>query len=119
MKKSVKTAGVVALSAVLACGALSALAGCGGSGNGGPKSDKDTLTVSIFCGAADAKTNQQICDDWAADYNKAHDTNIKVKLSNTENKKTYYDQLNDDWSTGSTAEIIYLAPRYLSLITIS
>lgn len=113
MKKSVKTAGIVALSAVLACGALGAFTGCGGNGKGSPQGGKDELTVSIYCGAADAKTNQQICDEWAKDYNKEHGTSIRVTLSNTENKRTYFELLNRAWSSGSTADIIYLAPRYV------
>lgn len=117
MKKSVKTAGIVALSAVLACGALGALAGCGGGGGGGgngkPLGDKNTLMVSIFCNASDATTNQKICDEWAAEYNKAHGTSIEVKLNNNTEKGDYFTQLNSEWSTDSTADIIYLSPKYL------
>lgn len=122
MKKSVKTAGIVALSAVLACGALGALAGCGGGnggggggrgGNGSPLGDKNTLTVSIFCNAADAKTNQKICDDWAAEYNQKNGTSIKVSLANNTDKGDYFEQLDKEWSTDATADIIYLSPKYV------
>lgn len=116
MKKGIKTAGIVALSAVLACGALGALAGCkkkNGGGNGTPIGDKDTLTVSIFCNAQDATTNQKICDQWAAEYNQKNGTAIKVRLTNNEDKGNYFEQLNKEWSTGTTADIIYLAPKYV------
>ena len=73
MRKGTKTAGIIALSAVLACGALGALAGCGGgSGGGKPKGDKNTLTVSIFCSAADKRTNEAICNQWATEYKAKH-----------------------------------------------
>lgn len=124
MKKGLKTAGIMALSAVLACGALGALAGCGGGGGGGggatgnPTGDADTLTVSIFCNAADATTNQAICDAWAAEYSAAHSAElggkkIKVSLSNNPDKTNYFEDLKRLWSTGTTADIIYLAPRYV------
>ncbi len=123
MKKGLKTAGIIALSAVLACGAIGALAGCGGGGGGGgatgnPKGDKDTLTVSIFCNAADATTNQKICDAWAAKYSAEHSAElggkkIRVNLTNNTDKGDYFKQIDKDWSTGDTADIIYLAPRYV------
>ena len=116
MKKGLKTAGIVSLSAVLACGALGALAGCGGGGgSGSPLGKADELTVSIFCNAADATTNQAICDQWAADYMKEHPElgKIRVTLANETDKGTYFTNLDKAWSTGSTADIIYLAPRYV------
>lgn len=118
MRKSIKSAGIVALSAVLACGALGALAGCNNGGGGNPLGDENTLTVSIFCNAADATTNQRICDAWAAEYSAAHSEElggkkIKVDLSNNTDKGEYFKQLNKDWSTDATADIIYLAPKYV------
>ena len=120
-KKGLKSAGIVGLSAVLACGALGALAGCGGGndpGNnpgatGSPLGDENTLTVSIFCNAADAMTNQAICDEWAAEYGPTIGKTIKVDLQTNTSKGDYYDQLNKLWSTGATTDIIYLAPRYV------
>lgn len=117
MKKGMKSAGILALSAVLACGALGTLAGCGGGGDK-PKGAKDELTVSIFCNAADATTNQKICDEWAAWYSEEYKDElggmtIKVSLANNTDKGEYFKQLDKDWSTGSTADVIYLAPRYV------
>ena len=118
MKKGLKSAGIIALSAVLGCGALGALAGCKNkSGSGGsPTGDKDTLTVSIFCNAADAATNQSICDQWAARYSSQHPElgrQIKVKLTSDQNKSNYFETLRKEWSTDTTADIIYLAPKYV------
>ena len=118
MKKKIKSAGIVALSAVLACGALGALAGCNNGGGGNPRGDENTLTVSIFCNAADATTNQRICDEWAADYSAAHSEElggkkIKVDLANNTDKGDYFKKLRDEWSAGTTADILYLAPRYV------
>ena len=118
MRKSIKSAGIVALSAVLACGALGALAGCNNGGGGNPLGDENTLTVSIYCNAADATTNQRICDEWAADYSAAHSAElggkkIKVDLANNTNKGNYYDLLRTAWGNDETADIIYLAPRYV------
>lgn len=117
MKKGIKTAGIVALSSVLACGALGALAGCN-NGGGNPRGDENTLTVSIFCNAADATTNQNICNTWAADYSKTHadelgGKQIKVDLRSDTNTDNYYKALDNEWSTDSTSDIIYLAPRYV------
>ena len=115
MKKGLKSAGIVALSAVLACGAIGALAGCGKKGNGSPRGKADELTVSIFCNAADATTNQAICDQWAKDYMAEHPEvgKIRVTLANETNKANYFQSLDREWSTDSTADIIYLAPRYV------
>ncbi|MDE6411537.1 MAG: hypothetical protein K2L02_03255 [Clostridia bacterium] len=115
MKKSVKTAGIVALSAVLACGALGALAGCkgGSGGTGKPLGAANELTVSIFCNSADATTNQKICNQWAAEYNQKNGTSIKVTLANNTDKSDYFKQLDKEWSTDATADIIYLSPKYV------
>lgn len=120
MKKRLKTAGIVGLSAVLACGALGALVGCGGGNDpenpgatGSPLGDENTLTVSIFCNAADAMTNQAICDEWAREYGPTIGKNVKVTLQTNTDKGDYFDKLGGQWSTGATADIIYLAPRYV------
>ena len=117
MKKGLKSAGIIALSAVLACGAIGALAGCGGSsgGSGKPKGDANELTVNIFCNTSDAMTNQAICNEWAAKYNAAHPElgGIRVTLSNNTSKADYFTKLRDDWSSGTTADIIYLSPKYV------
>ena len=115
MKKGLKTAGIVALSAVLACGAVGALAGCekGGGGKGKPTGAANELTVNIFCNSADATTNQAICNEWAAKYNAKNGTNIKVTLSNNTSKADYFDALRKAWGTDTTADIIYLAPKYV------
>ena len=118
MKKGLKTAGIVALSAILGCGALGALAACGGGGKGKPQGAKDELTVYIFCGPADATTNQKICDEWAAKYSAAHadelgGMKIRVSLSSTTDKGTYFKEINDQWSTDTTKDIIYVAPKYV------
>ena len=124
MKRGLKAA-TLALAAIMAGGTLGALVGCGGGGDdkkdngedpiaiGDPTGAKDELTVSIFCNASDAATNQKICDDWAKDYNKKNGTNIRVTLKNNTDKSNYFDVLTNEWSTGSTADVIYLAPKYV------
>lgn len=117
MRKSIKTVGVVALSAVLACGACGALAGCKKE-LGQPLGAADELIVSIFCNAADATTNQKICDEWAEWYSNEHSEElggkkIRATLQNEPDKGTYFKHLGDAWANDETADIIYLAPRYV------
>lgn len=117
MRKSIKTAGVVALSAVLACGALGALAGCKKEA-GQPIGAADELVVSIFCNAADATTNQRICDEWAEWYSNEHSEElggkkIRATLKNEPIKGTYFENLKKAWGNDTVADIIYLAPRYV------
>ena len=106
MKRKLKTAGVVALSAVLACGTLAAFAGC----KKGRKSD--TIYVSIFCNASDAATNRAICDQWAKEYGEKIGQEIYVDLQTNTDKEDYFKKLSDSWTTNEGAtDVIYLAPR--------
>ena len=57
-KKFLRNASLVALSAVLVGSSAVALAACGpGSTTGLGGNDNYTITVNIFCGAADEDTN--------------------------------------------------------------
>ncbi len=104
--KKLKTAGVVALSAVLACGAMAAFGGCKDKGKA------DTLYVSIFCNASDAATNRSICREWEKEYSKKIGKEIHAELFTNTDKNDYYDKLSPKWTTREGAEdIIYLAPR--------
>lgn len=105
MKKNWKSAGIVALSAVLACGTLAAFAGC----KKGRKAD--TIYVSIFCNASDAATNRAICDQWAKEYGEQIGQEIHVNLDPNTDKNDYFDRLSQAWQNNNAADIIYLAPR--------
>ena len=106
MKKKFKTAGVVALSALLACGSVAAFAGC----KKGRRSD--TIYVSIFCNASDAATNRAICNQWAKDYGAKIGQEIQVDLQTNTDKEDYFKKLSDSWTTNAGAtDVIYLAPR--------
>ena len=53
-----------------------------------------------------------------ADYSAAHSEElggkkIKVDLANNTDKGDYFKKLRDEWSAGTTADILYLAPRYV------
>ena len=114
MKKGLKIA-TVALATVMAGGTIGALAGCGGGGGGKPLGAKNELTVSIFCNPSDAATNTSICDQWAKEYNAAHPElgGIKVNFRANTDKGDYFKKLDTAWSNGSTADIIYLSPKYV------
>lgn len=113
MKKNWKSAGIVALSAVLACGTLAAFAGCKKT-----QRRSDTIYVSIFCNASDAVTNETICNQWAADYGKKIGMEIKVDLKTNVDKELYFKELSDSWTTTTGAtDVIYLAPRSVRAYT--
>ncbi len=130
MKKSkfLKRASVIGLSAVMTAGVALAAAACGGNGGGGgvnsegyktgtpgASTDPNKLTVHIFCAATDAATNEAICKDYMAKYNEANNTGGKYSVDFTYNtdKKKYFDELSDKWSTDDMYDVIYLAPRYV------
>ncbi len=118
MKKRniVRNVSLVALSAVLACGTAAAFAGCGGG------KDPYTLEVKIFCDAADAATNKEICEKWAENYTQklraegkiGEDKTIKTTFDNIIDSETYFTELDNDFAQGAkhVADIIYMSPKY-------
>ncbi len=127
MKKSkfLKRASALALAALMTTGVVLTVAACGGDGddtnlaedgymNGTPgDSEPGVLRVSLFCNAADTATNRRICNDWMAEYNKAHGTNYKVELNVTTDKNKYFTDLDTKWSNNNISDIYYLAPRFV------
>ena len=139
MKKSkfLKRASIIALSAVMTAGVALGAAACGGGGGGGTGgtggtggsgslnaegyrsgtpgrgTDPNKLTVYIFCNESDAETNKQICNDWMAKYNAAHNTNYSVDFTANTDKADYFDKMGDYWSNNSMYDVIYIAPRYV------
>ena len=131
--KFFKRASLVALSAVMAAGVALAAAACGGTpdtnlgqlgkaepdvymdGTPGDKDslDPNTLSVYIFCNAADKQTNEDICNAWAAKYNEEHGTSIKVAFSSKEEKDQYFKDITDYYQRKTVPDIIYLSPRYV------
>ena len=89
MKKSkaLKSAALVALSAVLVGGIAMTAAGCGGS------SDPNTITVNMFSGPADKATNEKIAKEWADSYNAANGTSYTVDIKNETDKAKYFTTL--------------------------
>lgn len=115
-KKTIRNASLVGLSAVMLCGAALGATACGGKSGTINDANPNQLTVSIFCNASDAATNQQICDTWAAEYGAKIGKNITVKLDYNIDKGDYYDRLSEVWknpSASSVPDVIYLAPRFV------
>lgn len=115
-KKLLKSASVVALSAVMMCGTAAALSGCGGSGD-------YTLSVFIFCSNTDKATNAKICDDWAAEYTQklraageiGEDVEIKVDFDSRSDTASYFELLDQHFTNGEAEDIFYLSPKYVKV----
>ena len=116
-KKFLRNASLVALSAVLVGSSAVALAACGPGTTGGPNgNDNYTITVNIFCGAADEDTNERICNNWAEEYSAAHaeelgGNKIKVDFQPNNDSGKYFETLQSQIGTGNYADIIYLSPK--------
>ena len=116
-KKFLRNASLVALSAVLVGSSAVALAACGpGSTTGLGGNDNYTITVNIFCGAADEDTNERICNNWAEEYSAAHaeelgGNKIKVDFQPNNDSGKYFETLQSQIGTGNYADIIYLSPK--------
>ncbi|MDE7158761.1 MAG: hypothetical protein K2N74_04220 [Clostridiales bacterium] len=109
MKKKtrlMRNAGLVALSAVMACGAAVAFAGC--------KNDTYTLTVDIFCGTSDEYTNSSIFDKWAKEYSEKLGFEVDVEPNFSNNKDDYFVELNRKFQSNAAADVIYLSPKYVN-----
>ena len=64
-KRLVRNVGLVALSAVLVGGTALAFTACKGNSD-------YTMSVNIFCSAADVVTNRAICEKWAEEWSEEH-----------------------------------------------
>ena len=113
MKKKMlwKNVGLVALSTVMVGGAALAFTACNDSSI---RTDY-TLSVYIFCGAADATTNRTICENWAREYSAAHaeelgGNTISVQFTPEPSQETYFKNLGDQITSGSYPDIIYVSP---------
>ncbi len=105
-RKALKSAVLVALSAVFVGGIAMTAAGCGGGGG-----DLNTITVNMFSGPADKATNEKIATEWAASYNSEHGTSYTVDIKNETDKPTYFTTLADLFSKNTVGDVIYIAPR--------
>ncbi len=113
-KKFIRNVSLVALSAVMLGGTAVAFAGCGGNSD-------YTLTASIFCNETDRKTNEEICNTWAASYTEKlrsegvidETTEIKVELTTESNTDTYFTQLRSDLAAGIAPDVFYVSPKYV------
>ncbi len=114
-KKLIRNVSVVALSAVMVAGTAAVFAGCGGGGSG---DQNYTITVNIFCDVTDAKTNNQICQTWAEEYNQRlhatgqipEDKNVEVVFKSQTETEAYFNDLDKDFVRGKAADIIYVQP---------
>ena len=113
-KRFWKNAGLVALSTVMVGGAALAFTACGGNTG----SDYQ-LEVYVFCGDADAMTNETICNNWAQRYSQEHadelgGNTVTVKFTANPSKGDYFDdiggQISSGGSTGNYPDIIYVSP---------
>ncbi len=115
-KNMVKTASIVALSAVMLCGTAVSF-GCGGT------TSSYELSVYIFCSDNDAVTNEQICRTWAEEYTESQraagaipaDTTVTVDFNYQPDTTTYNNTLNQNFTDGTAADVIYLSPRNVSV----
>lgn len=118
-KKLVKSASVVALSAVLMCGTALSLTACG--------KNEYELSVFIFCSDTDAATNEQICDTWAKQYTEKlraenvidEDTEVTVNFTYQSASDTYTTYLNNHFTSGQAEDIFYMSPRYAKTWSVS
>ncbi len=119
-KKLLKSASVIALSAVMTCGAAAALAGCGG----GNANSAYTLSVSMFCDVVDKPMNEANCKQWAAEYSdylfeqgifseENGDKPIDIKFSFQSVTGTYFKQLGNQIMSNSQPDVFYVSPKYV------
>ena len=116
-KKLLKSASLVALSAVMMCGAAVSFAGCG--------DDSYTISISMFCGDSDTVVNQQNCDDWAKLYtqklindgvfSEEKGEAIKIKFSYQSNTESYFSTLSNQIASNSQPDVFYVSPKYVKL----
>ncbi len=113
-KKLLKSASLVALSAVMMCGAAAAFAGCG--------TNAYQISVSMFCGDTDVDINRKNCNDWAEQYTTKlrengtfgeDDKDITIKFSYQTNTDSYFDQLKNEIASGSQPDVFYVSPKYV------
>ncbi len=107
-RRLLRNAGLVALSTVLVGGAALAFTACSGNSD-------YTISVYIFCSAADVVTNRSICERWAADWSAEHAEELEgntltIDFSSTSNQSDYFEQLGNQISGGTYADVIYLSP---------
>ncbi len=104
-RKTIRNVSLVALSAVMVCGAAAAFAGC--------SNDTYTLTVSIFCNRSDEYTNTTICEQWEKEYSEKLGTEVHVELSVNPEKNDYFQKIGEAFGNGSAADVVYLSPKYV------
>ncbi len=112
-KKVLKSASLVALSAVIMAGGALSFTACGGS------SENYEISVYIFCSDNDSVTNDEICQEWAEAYTESEraagnipeDAVVTAKFDYLSDTDDYNNQLDSDFSDGNAADVIYLSPR--------
>ena len=107
-KRLVRNVGLVALSAVLVGGTALAFTACKGNSD-------YTMSVNIFCSAADVVTNRAICEKWAQEWSKEHaeeleGNTIEIDFTSTTEQQAYFTELGNQISGGQYADVIYLSP---------
>ncbi len=113
-KKLLKSASLVALSAVMMCGAATAFAGCGGN-------DANTIVVSMFCSEVDSAMNRTNCENWAKEYTQklresgefTEDREVKINFSYQPNTDTYFTGLANLVASNSQPDVFYVSPKYV------
>ncbi len=118
-KKLLKSASVIALSAVMCCGAAAAFTGCNGGGGGG--NSATTISVSMFCSDNDKPMNEQNCKDWAAQYTQklredgtfTEDQAITISFSSQSDPDVYFDGLANLVASNRQPDVFYVSPKYV------
>lgn len=109
-KKLLRNVSLVALSAVMLSGVALASTACGNKGG-----NANAISVYIFCNESDEHTNNTICKNWEAEYNRTQNKNIKVNLTVEYQKGNYFNGIKDFLKNGRNGlpDVIYLSPKYV------
>ncbi len=114
-KKLLKSASLVALSAVMMCGAAVSFAGCG--------DDAYTISISMFCGDSDVDVNRQNVADWANYYTNVlrekgiftEEEEVKTKFTYQSDTDAYFTQLSNLIASNSQPDVFYVSPKYVKV----
>jgi len=113
MKKFIKRASVVALSALMIGSAVASFSGCGTSAH--------AISVYVFAGTEDQQTNTDMLNAWADSYNAklkekyGENTDKQVTVTPTFQSDTtkYFTTLNNQNAAGTAPDVFYVSPKYV------
>lgn len=117
MKKVIKRASLIALSALMLGSSVATLASCGGTDLDG------VIDVYIFAGTDDQETNTNMVAAWAEQYTEklkaanpdkfGADFQIKTNCSFQSDTAKYFQTLQQDLAAGTAPDVFYVSPKYV------